>query len=767
MSSQRIPQTLRNAALTTAKAGSAGLLSVALLSTASLAADRIAFDAPDKDIEEVIVEGRSGASNPYADPMAPFKIDRSSSSKLTQSILDAAKSITIIPKELIDDTGANTFRDLMRIQPGVTLGTGEGGNAFGDRVFIRGFDARNDIYVDGIRDPGVISREIFAIEQIEIFKGPSSVFGGRGTTGGAVNMVSKAPSDKDFGDIDLTLGTANQKRITVDINHVVTDRLSIRANGMWHDSDVAGRDDIYNKRWGGSIAGTYKITDTAKLTLDFYHLETDSLPDWGVPYDVTNNKPFDVDRNNFYGILSRDFHKNNANIITARLDVELSENLSLETTMRYGKTWNAYVITAPENARTTDPDPANWTVPAGAKTRNQTNRYIGNQTNLIWTVSNHTLVGGFEYSKEKIQNRPYNFDTAEDPNGDPAGIPVPGRNNPILQNLWNPDSSVEWIWPLALSGSETTSEITTKAIFLIDTIDINEQWQVFGGLRLDDYKVVKTSIGGRSPGALTNKGTFLNWHAGVTYKPAENGSIYISYGSSSNPPGEQVDGGGSAYGGITDSNQNLNPERNKSFELGTKWALFDEHLLVTAAVFRIEKTAFDVTGGFVRNPDGSFSILPEVTTLDGKIRVDGIELGLSGSITPELSIFGGVTLLNTKVIDSARSNDIGKKLANVAEQSFTILAKYQITSDLDFGAIANYSSKILGGAGVAGGTTFIPSYVRFDAFANYRITEMIKVSLNVQNLTDKVYYDSLYRNTAPFTYIAPGRSASLTLDIEF
>ncbi|MBL4800950.1 MAG: TonB-dependent siderophore receptor, partial [Emcibacter sp.] len=707
---------------------------------------------------EVIVEGRKAASNPYADPMAPFKVDRSSSSKLSQSILDAAKSITVLPKELIDDTGTNTFRDLMRIQPGVTLGTGEGGNAFGDRVFIRGFDARNDIYVDGIRDPGVISREIFAIEQIEIFKGPSSVFGGRGTTGGAVNMVSKAPSDKNFGDIDLTVGTANQKRITVDINRAVTDRLSIRVNGMWHDSDVAGRDDIYNKRWGGSIAAAYKITDTAKITLDYYHLETDSLPDWGVPYDVANNKPFDVDRNNFYGILSRDFHKNNANIISGRLEIDLSDNLSLESTMRYGKTSNAYVITAPENARTTDPDPANWTVPAGAKTRNQANRYIGNQTNLIWKVSNHTLVGGLEYSKEKIQNRPYNFDTAEDPNGDPLGIPVPGRSNPILQSLWNPDSSVDWIWPLALSGSTTTSEITTKAIFLIDTIEINEQWQIFGGLRLDDYKVVKTSVGGRSPGTLSNSGTFLNWHAGVTYKPSENGSIYMSYGSSSNPPGEQVDGGGAAYGGITASNQNLNPERNKSFELGTKWAIFDEHLLVTAAVFRIEKTAFDVTGGRGQ---------PEVTTLNGKIRVDGIELGLSGNITPEFSIFGGLTLLDTKVLESVTTNNIGKKLANIAEQSFTLLAKYKITPDLAFGAVANYSSKILGGSGVAGGTTFIPSYVRFDAFANYRITEMIKVSLNVQNLTDKVYYDSLYRNTAPFTYIAPGRSASLTLDIEF
>lgn len=161
--------------------------------------------------DEIIVEGERRGSNPYADPEAPYKVDRSGNSKLTEDILDTAKSISVIPKELIDDAGAKSFRDIIRTQPGVTIGTGEGGNAFGDRVFIRGFEARNDIYVDGVRDPGVISREVFAVQQIEILKGPSGAFAGRGSTGGAVSLVSKAPRDATFADIEATAGAPSRR----------------------------------------------------------------------------------------------------------------------------------------------------------------------------------------------------------------------------------------------------------------------------------------------------------------------------------------------------------------------------------------------------------------------------------------------------------------------------------------------------------------------------------------------------------------------------
>ncbi len=177
------PKSLRFIASQTALAGIAGAGVAGAAPAAAEEAILLASAAPSVR-DEIIVEGEKHGSNPYADPAAPYKIDRSASSKLTEDLLNTAKSVSVISKELIDDAGATSFRDIVRTQPGVTIGTGEGGNAFGDRIFIRGFDARNDVYVDGVRDPGVVSREVFAVAQIEILKGPSGSFAGRGSTGG-------------------------------------------------------------------------------------------------------------------------------------------------------------------------------------------------------------------------------------------------------------------------------------------------------------------------------------------------------------------------------------------------------------------------------------------------------------------------------------------------------------------------------------------------------------------------------------------------------
>ena len=153
--------------------------------------------AQDHKDPDIIVIGQRDV-NENAEPEAPYKAE-SSDGKFTDKVLDTPKTQTVIPKEVIEDIGANSFREIVRSTPGVTLGTGEGGNAFGDRIFIRGFEARNDVYIDGLRDPGVTSREIFAIEQIEVIKGPSAVFGGRGTTGGLVSLQSKrAQFGNDF-----------------------------------------------------------------------------------------------------------------------------------------------------------------------------------------------------------------------------------------------------------------------------------------------------------------------------------------------------------------------------------------------------------------------------------------------------------------------------------------------------------------------------------------------------------------------------------------
>jgi catecholate siderophore receptor len=225
--------------------------------------------------------------NPYADPAAPYKADRVASPKFTEPLANTPRTVTVLTKEILEDKNATTLKEVGRSTAGVTLGTGEGGNAFGDRFFIRGFDARNDVFIDGVRDPGVSIRENFFTEQVEILKGPASSFAGRGTTGGAINIVTKQATDRNFYNAESTLGTDATRRITIDANQVITPTLSMRVDGMFQKANVAGRDYVFDDRWGGLVAAKWTPSDTVKITANYIHTDLDALPDFGVPY----NKP--------------------------------------------------------------------------------------------------------------------------------------------------------------------------------------------------------------------------------------------------------------------------------------------------------------------------------------------------------------------------------------------------------------------------------------------------------------------------------------------
>ncbi len=179
--------------------------------------------------------------DPYADPNAPYKANRLSSAKFPEPIVNTPRSITVLTKELLEDKDATSLKEVARTTPGITLGTGEGGNAFGDRFFIRGFDARNDVFVDGIRDPAVSVRENFFTEQLEILKGPAATIDGRGTTGGALNIVTKQAANTNFYNTETTIAGDGTRRVTLDVNQVINPTLAVRVDGVWQNAGVAGR----------------------------------------------------------------------------------------------------------------------------------------------------------------------------------------------------------------------------------------------------------------------------------------------------------------------------------------------------------------------------------------------------------------------------------------------------------------------------------------------------------------------------------------------
>ena len=343
----------------------------------------------------------SADRNPYRDPAAPYKADRlQASGKFPEPLLNTPKTVTVLSKEVLADKNATTLRQAVLSTAGVTLGTGEGGNAFGDRFFIRGFDARNDVFLDGMRDAGVSVRENFFTEQVEIFRGPGSSFAGRGITGGAINIVTKqATTEKSFYNMDTTFATDQTKRVVLDVNQVISPTLAVRAAGLFQDAGVAGRDYIKDDRDGGFIAVKWTPLDTVKLHANYIHTNLHGLPDFGVPYyrpvrtreTLVHHAP-QVVRSRISastatistGFVNRDYYSTKQDIGTFGGEVAIAPDLTLSNKSRVQRSVQDYIGNASGSSDRQKPDPALWTLSANPQSRYQVTENIANQTEATY-----------------------------------------------------------------------------------------------------------------------------------------------------------------------------------------------------------------------------------------------------------------------------------------------------------------------------------------------------------------------------------------------
>src|SRR5262249_48594857 len=158
----------------------------------------------------------------------------------------------------------------------------------------------------------------------------------------------------------------------------------------------------------------------------------------------------------------------------------------------------------------------------------------------------------------------------------------PSTSTAILLSLLNPNNDLQLNGQPFEGPNWTETVVVTAAVYMIDTIKIDEHWQILGGLRLDSYGIERRANNARD---IESDCNFVNWHAGIVYKPVDAGTIYAAIGTSSNPAGEQLDATSDQYGGLTANSSITDPERTKSYEIGVKWKLFNEHLLATAAGF--------------------------------------------------------------------------------------------------------------------------------------------------------------------------------------
>jgi catecholate siderophore receptor len=742
--------------------------------------------------------------DPYADAAAPYKVDRlQASGKFPEPLLNTPKTVTVLSKEVLEDKNATTLKQAVLSTAGVTLGTGEGGNAFGDRFFIRGFDARNDIFLDGVRDAGVSVRENFFTEQVEILRGPGSSFAGRGATGGAINIVTKqATSEKSFYNMDTTFGTDHTKRVVLDVNQVISPTLAVRAGGLFQDAGVASRNYIKDDRDGGFITAKWTPLDTVKLYANYIHTNLHGLPDFGVPYyrpgaPAPNNRftstaggpytDFGVNRNTFYGLVNRDYYSIKQDIGTVGGEVAITPDLTLSNKSRVQRSVLDYIGTLPEG-----PNAALGTVSLNPQSRYQVTENVANQTEATYKFDvggwKNTALGGVEISREIASIDKYAGLSSEQlPGGTTTGS-IPGVNVFAPQYTFaNVGGNPTW------AGLPTKIAIDTKSVYLIDSANYNDFVILNGGIRFDDYNIKVSGFGTQNGvpnvfGAQEQHYGLPNFNLGLTLKPLPIGSVYVAYATSSNPVGAEFDGTSVQYGGLSPSlngnpNQIFGPEKNKAIEVGTKWELFDRHLLVTAALFQTEKEnareSRNVTSTANQTPDCPYNVSSgsvSCITAGAAYRIRGIDLGIGGKITDKWSVFGGLVLMQSEVTKSLVPSpqpllyptNVGRPLANVAHQSFSLLTKYQLTDVWEIGGQAVYRSQMYGGTFLAANQgTSIPSYWRFDTFVEAKIDPNWTAKLYVANLTNKLYYDALYQSATPFVFVAPGRSVSMILSARF
>jgi catecholate siderophore receptor len=720
--------------------------------------------------------------------------------------------VTVLTKDVLEDKNATTLKQAILSTAGVTLGSGEGGNAFGDRFFIRGFDARNDVFIDGVRDPGVSVRENFFTEQVEILRGPGSSFAGRGTTGGAINIVTKeAQQEKSFYNMDTTFGTDHTKRIVLDVNQVVTPTFAVRAGGMFQDADVAGRNYVTDDRSGGFIATKWTPTDAIKVTTDYIHTDLHGIPDFGVPYyrpgagSTSSNQIFTstagapypdvgVNRNNFYGFVYRDFFQVQQDIGTVNTEIKLTPDLTFNDKIRVSHSLNNYIGTLPESPSAPIPLSA-ATFSANPQSRYQTTDVLANQSELTYKFNTgdfkHTLLGGVEVSRETSLIDKYQGFSSELT----TGVPFNGSGSALGQSVFNPSYNfTPFGGGATLLGKPTNIAIDTASGYVLDSVNYRDLVILNGGVRVDDYRLNTSGFG---TGALANtfntqsaEFTMPNFNLGITLKPLPYASVYAAYATSSNPVGAEFDGTSSAYGGIApvlagNPNQIFGPEKNQAIEIGTKWELFNRHLLLTGALFQTNKEnareAFNVAGPGNPNcpyPTGTTGNVSCIIA-GSEYYVRGIDLEAAGKITDKWSIFGGIVLMQSQVTKSnvpaanmpqplLYTTNVGLPLANVAHQSFSLLSKYQLTDMWELGGQAVYRSRIYGGQLLAANEgTSIPDYWKFDAFVEAKIDKNWKVKFYVNNITNKLYYDALYQSAAPFVLEAPGRAAYIVISARY
>ena len=696
-------------------------------------------------LPEVTVQGSRNDFAPGANKLG----------KLPADLRDVAQSVTVVNKALMQSQGANSLADALRNVSGITLGGAEGGQ-IGNNINLNGFSARTDVYLDGFRDRAQYYRDTFALDSVEVLMGPSSMLFGRGSTGGAINQVSKKPVLKDATEVGGSVTTNGLLRATADVNHVTSDTSAVRVQVMGQEGDATTRQQSRVKDFG--LAPSIKLgigTDT-EITLSALLQHNNDMPDYGV--GPLNGHPADVGRNTAFGY-STDRTTSDIGALTGTLVHKISPELTFRDQAQFNHVKTSAMETAPNTIGTVSAKGFTALTPAATSglplsslyerlqshDRDITDYSIDNQTELLAKVSTgtvqHDLLVGLELSHDGYNNQSYYR------NGNCNGVSLNGTGTSgyvACVPLLNPGQGSNSV--ARSSGNLAGGSANTIATYINDTMTLTPEWKLAAGLRYDRYVAsISNSINASNTAGNTTLAyaqqtvNFTSVRLGGIWQPSKAQSYYLSYGTSFDPSLEQLTG--------TTGQQNLDPEKNKTYELGGKWDLNGGDLSLTAAGFQIQK-------------DNARSLISTgVYELEGTVRVNGFRAGAAGRINKKWQMALNYSYLDAEIVGaSALDGTQGKIPANTPKNSLTGWTTYEVAPHWEIGGGPVYMSKRY-----AANTDLVEvgGYTRWDATIAYK-TARYEIRLNGFNLTDKMYYDALIPSDGGRAVPGTGRSGMLS-----
>lgn len=686
-------------------------------------------------------------------------------------LIDTPQSVTVVSRQIIHEQGATTLRDTLRNAPGISLAAGEGGSQ-GDNLTLRGFTARNDIFLDGMRDFGSYYRDPFNYEAVEVLEGPSGVAFGRGSTGGVINQESKSPELHKFVVMEGDLGTDLTKRFSADINQPLTHLgpgAAFRLNIVAHDSNVAERDVTVNRRFGVAPEIAFGLGTPTRVKASYFHFNENDIPDYGIPWYF--NKPADVARHNYYGFKQGNYLRTNVDMVTLKAEHDIDGWATVRNKIRYANNERNARITEPQlNNATTGAITPSTPLSQVLVNRNQITVY--SNESFLWdqldaTVHastfgiKHVAVIGAEGGRETSDPKRPTFNY----------INLAGKtiNSVPTTNLLRPDEDQLFSGTASPSTSVHVTSLSW-GVYLLDTMQFGQHWEFTGGARFDSFSTDEKSVAYATPkqsasGVIVPGAPTItypsrldrkpSWRGALTYKPVPNGSIYFDYGTSWNPSAEALS---LTVGPAGSGTANLAPEFNRSYEAGTKWDFKQSRLSARADVFR-------TTQDNAREASPTNSL---VYVLAGTQRVDGAEAVVTGRINSQWQVLSSYTYMHSEVVKSQYYPlSVGYKLANVPDNLFNLWTTYQPIKRWIVGAGGNFVDSRTASSTVPLDATTglikqVPSYWVANAMGSYSIGEHVALQANVFNIANKNYIDEIHPG-----HIVPGAGTSGLFGLNF